>query len=78
MGSVLHYFITKGDGKTHYIRKEMRTRFSKHAIFSLNESFEACRVIKQLQSLSTKPGVKTALHLNFTFVLPAVCCIKIE
>ena len=67
-------FLFIGNGKSHYIKKELRHYFQdRSVIITLNESFNELVVIKQLQETLIKSSPSgQALYLNFTFVPPAV------
>ena len=71
---LLKLFASLGNGKSHYIKKELSHYFQDlSVIVTLNESFNELVIIKQFQETlkQCNPSVR-ALYLNFTFVPPAV------
>ena len=64
-------FIT-GDGKTHYVRKELRKeRHKERIVIPVNECFDPVEIIKILRGTQMQRYV--ALFLNFTLPRTEVC-----
>lgn len=60
-----------GDGKTHYIRKELAKDWHDHTMaLSINECFDPVEVIKLLRGMPLEQRY-FALFLNFTLPKPA-------
>ncbi len=68
-----------GDGKTHYIKEQMKTSKAKLTI-AVNEAFTPLKAITKLCGfLSTNDTVwMAAIFFNFTMFSPGVCEIRIE
>ena len=66
-------FLNVGDGKTHYIKEQMK--LSSHSLtIAVNEAFTPLNAIKKLRSLS--PSLRDcAIFLNFTMLPPGVSCL---
>ena len=59
-----------GVGKTHYIRRKMKSSKERQLTVVINESFSARNVIQQLRSLPMEPHI--VLYFNFTLLQPSV------
>ena len=72
--SVIAYSVpvcsTSGDGKTHYIRKKMKSSRGQQLTVAINESFSAVSVIQQLRSLPVASN--NVLYFSFTLLPPSV------
>ena len=70
-----NYFLNVGDGKTHYIKEQMK--LSSHSLtIAVNEAFTPLNAIKKLRRLS--PSQKDcAIFLNFTMLPPGVSYLNL-
>ena len=60
-----------GDGKTHYIRRKMKSSQGRQLTIAINESFSAASVIQQLRSLPMESS-HNVLYFSFTLLPPSV------
>ena len=59
-----------GVGKTHYIRRKIKSSKGRQLTVVINESFSARIVIQQLRSLPMESHI--VLYFNFTLLQPSV------
>ena len=61
-----------GNGKTHYIKKEL-TKCTEHVTIAINEAFSPSNAIIKLRSISTSKE-NVGIFFNFTIPPPGVSC----
>ena len=67
---IIYYPFNVGNGKTHYIKKQMKD--SSHSLtISVNEAFTPLNAIKKLRRLNPSQR-NCAIFLNFTMLPPGV------